>query len=387
MSSPFFPLHDPDVLDTPPSGRTAPLSRRILISNLPASTHLYSILKRIHSGVILSATLLDTTPHLGAKSALIEFLHAEDATSFLKSLNDRVIYLPSPDGTVVAVPVARLPSPSAPVPPRISTPIQYGASRVVLAVNFPRRCIFPLLVEADLHRGMGIQSVVEVSYSEQEGGMVGMGRLSVELASVSAAHRLKVTLLRRCGLLSGLPAVTDHFFGRDPCAEAAADCVPETTNLPLNVEDPVRFFSLSEFLGIPLTPTLPDPYGPVVSTGLVTRTPREADLSPATCSEGYAVQEFSVKPWTHLDLETGACRVRVPFGWSMSVEDALRDYVYHRLETGKPEADGVIDDYFNARGLVNLRKLISMKKGRINCPANLWGMLQEEDRKGVDKGS
>lgn len=352
-------------------------SRRLLITSLPANTHLYTLLKCVHSGPLLSATILSTTLITGSDAALIEFLHHSDATTFWDSLDNSTITISSPEGGSISLPVRRLASSSAPVPERISIPIKTGgASRVVVARNFPRRCIYPLLVEADLHRGFGLQSLVEISYIEDNPDTgIGMGQLTLELSSVSAAHRVKVMLLRRRGLLSRLPQVTSHFFGIDPC-ERPAHCASGPRKLPMNVADPVGFFSRHEFLAVPLVASLPGPGDPAVSTGLITKTPKNEDSSPATCPARYAEKELAIRSWTHVDANTGAVRTRVPFGWSMTPDSAFQDFVFRHLETKDPAVEKVVDAYFEARGLVNLRKLEGLRRNGHSCAATLWGILR-----------
>lgn len=354
-------------------------SRRITISDLPSNIHLYSILKCIHSGPLVSATIADTTPHLGTKTALIEFLHHEHASAFLASLPDGTLLLTSEEsGTVLHLPVRRPSTSSAPVPRRIHVPMRNGMSRLLVATNFPRRCIYPFLVQATLHRGMGLDSLVEASYTDDKGSP-GMGRLSLEFTTVSLALRAQDILIRRPGILPcRLPMGTPHSFALDPCQGTPQTRPIGPLDLPQNVKDPVRFFTLHEFLALPLHPHLPDPNHPLKSTGLITTTLDLSPESPASCPARYAEKEFATKPWTHTDPDTGARRVRIPFGWSMTVADWWKDIVGTNLETEVPERQRVLDGYFEATGGVNLRKLVALGKGKqkVPCGANLWGILK-----------
>lgn len=349
-------------------------SRRILITDVPANIPLYSILRATHSGPLLSAFIHDTTPLHGTNTAVLESLHHESATKFLESLQDRKLTLTSSEGTAVTLHACRAPSSSAPVPERIAIPIRGGASRVVVATGFPRRCIYPFMVEADLHRGMGLQSVVEISYTEVEGS-TGMGTLTIEMLSVKLAYHIKAILHLRRGLLATrLPAVTSHHFGRDPC-EVGEKLTDRTLDLPQNVRDPVAFFTLPEFLSTPLSPTLPDPATHTKSTGLSTTTLRSGD-PPLSSAAKHSSSERSIVSWTHKDPETGARRTRIPFGWSTTPDDMLRDFVYRNLETRDEERVGVVDAWFEASGMVNLRKMVALGRGRVGCAANMWGILR-----------
>lgn len=88
----------------------------------------------------------------------------------------------------LSLPVHRLPSASVAVPEPVSAPIEHGASRVAVAANFLRLYIFPLLVEADLYRCFGLESVAEISYvKDEDAAGTGTGRLTPELPSVTAA--------------------------------------------------------------------------------------------------------------------------------------------------------------------------------------------------------
>lgn len=348
-------------------------SRRILITDVPTNIHLYSILRAVHSGPLLSAFIHDTTPLHGTKTALLEFLYHEAATNFLESLQDGTLTLTSSEGAAITFHAWRAPYSSAPVPERVAIPIRGGASRVVVATGFPRQCIYPFMVETDLHRGMGLQSVVEISYSEVE-GLMGMGTLTIELSSVSLAHHVKRILRLRQGLLATrIPAVTNHFFGRDPC-EVGEKPTTGTLDLPENVKDPVGFFTLPEFLSIPLSVNTPDPTILTTSTGLRTTTLRLGDQS-FSCAAQHAASEWSITRWTHRNHETGSQRTRIPFGWSTTPEDMLRDFVFQNLETKDEEKKAVMDAWFEARGLVNLRKMVALGRGRVGCAANLWGTL------------
>ena len=156
-----------------------------------------------------------------------------------------------------------------------------------------------------------MESVVEISYAEDPHS-AGTGRLTLELASTGAAYRAAVLLVHRTGLLKCLPVSTVFFFGRDPCCREAGCDAPAA--LPLNVVDPVAFYTLDEFLTTPLSPTLPDPLAQVTSTGLITRTLEDGVLPPATRPARDAKFEFAIEPWTHVDPETNAPRIRIPFG-------------------------------------------------------------------------
>lgn len=349
-------------------------SRRILIADVPTNIHLYSVLRATHSGPLLSAFIHDTTPLLGTNTAVLEFFHHESATEFFESLQDGKLTLTAEEGAAITLRPCRAPSSSAPVPERIAIPVRGGASRVIVAAGFPRRCIYPFLVEADLHRGTGLQSVVEISYSEVEGS-TGMGTLTIELSSVRVAYHVKRILRLRLGLLATrLPVATSHFFGRDPCEQGEA-LTTGILNLPQNVRDPIGFFTLPEFLSTPLSPTLPDPTTPTKSTGLTTMTLRPGDPPPSSAAHD-AAREFSTERWTHRDPGTGAQRTRIPFGWSMTPQEVLEDFVFRNLETGDEERRVIVDSWFEARGLVNLRKMIALGAGRAVCAANLWGVLR-----------
>lgn len=349
-------------------------SRRILITDIPTNIHLYSVLRATHSGPLLSASIHDTTPLHGTNTAVLEFLHYESATRFLESLQDRKLILTSSEGAAVTLCACRAPSSSAPVPARIAVPIRGGASRVVVAAGFPRRCIYPFMVEADLHRGMGLQSVVEISYTEVVGS-TGIGTLTIELSSVRLAYHIKMILHFRRGLLSTrLPILTSSYFGSDPC-ETGEKLTTQTLDLPQNTRDPVAFFTLPEFLCTPLSRTLPDPTTPTKSTGLTTTTRGPGD-PPISSAAHHAASEWTIVSWTHTDPDTGARRTRIPFGWSTTPKEMLKDFVYRNLETRDEERIGVVDAWFEARGVVNLRKMVALGRGRVGCAANLWGTLR-----------
>ncbi|SPN96627.1 uncharacterized protein DNG_00148 [Cephalotrichum gorgonifer] len=355
-------------------------SRRIIVSDLPDDIHIYSILKCIHGGPLVSAIVLDTTPVLGRKTALIEFHYPEHATAFLNSIPDRTLVLTSEaTGTAASVRVRRLPTSSSCAPRRISALMKNGVSRLLVVRNFLRRQIYPFLVEANLHRGRGLQSLVEVSYTEAE-GLTGVGRLSLEFASVKAAFMAQSILVRLPGLLrSRFPSSPPHFYDRDPCQREADASPAGPLDLPENVKDPVRFFTLHEFLAPAPYPRLPNPNCQLVSTGLVTTTLHSEDFSPfspAFCPVRYAEKEHHVRPWTHVDPETGAHRVKFPFGWKMTVEDWWKDVIGRHLETDDPKGQRVVDSYFEASGNVNLRNklyVVTFDECRFLARVTTWG--------------
>ena len=120
--------------------------RTILISDLPANSTLREVLSKVRGGTVVDAKLLDTMKMIGAKSALVTFLHehaAHDYEEYAKThrimVNNRVVK------------IAALPTPTYPMKPGLRTATKdHRHTRCLEVHNFPRRRVSEVKLRADL---------------------------------------------------------------------------------------------------------------------------------------------------------------------------------------------------------------------------------------------
>ena len=179
--------------------------RTILISELPANTTLRQLLSRVRGGVIIDAKLLDTMKIVGAKSALVTFLHEHAALNYEEYAKTHGIIINNS-----LIKIAALPTPTFPMRPGLRTAAKdHQHTRCLEVHSFPRGRISELKLRADLRLcpEMREDRVVHVNLRKD-------GILELHFSSINYAGR-GFAMLNSFKLYSGCKAR----FVKDPCAQ------------------------------------------------------------------------------------------------------------------------------------------------------------------------
>ena len=186
-----------------PSLQQSNTLRTISIMNLPPEISRSKLLSSIRGGIIVSVDLLDTVSITGAFSALVVFLHGQDALAFNDFVAENTLHFGGQKACVKL-----LTTPTWPLSLNLSTAIfQHHHTRCLEVFNYPHS-ITPAMLRKDLrlHQSQTHDAIERIQMRSDN-------VLEIQLMSIQAAGRAygKLTNMRaykQCHVV----------FAKDPCA-------------------------------------------------------------------------------------------------------------------------------------------------------------------------
>lgn len=209
------PFSTADLLGKPAEGDRHPC-RTVLITNIPSTTTLHSVLSNIkNAGKIFSATYLDTagmrtTPKVETNTVLLTFVSGKRAENFAKRHNteEETIFLSSSTESIpYKANVTLLHTPTRPIPAYILRQVrENNLSRVLFVHDHLQRWDLDQ-VEYELLRG-GARKPFHISYDAEVTGL-----MVFEFASLAEGKKAWEVVQRDYGFFQGV----GHGFYGDPC--------------------------------------------------------------------------------------------------------------------------------------------------------------------------
>lgn len=199
----------PDLLKQPyaiqyiPAPGTRNLYRTLVISNLPQATTMTALLDQVRGGVIFDAKLLNTTTITSGKTALVSFLHQQNAEAFEAHAKRHPIIIQDRTAKVTLLKTANWPSPFSQ-----RAMLEGNRTRCLEVTEYPRH-----VTCSDLRRKLRVCSVMKVDRIEHV-ALRYDGVLALRFDSIADAWKAQ-----------GMFASSQEFrgcvvrFAMDPCAK------------------------------------------------------------------------------------------------------------------------------------------------------------------------
>lgn len=179
--------------------------RTVVISGLLPSITMTTLLKKVRGGMLVDAKLLDTAKFTGSNTALVTFLHERSAKAYENHAKKHPIAFNN-----LVVQVAIVPTPTWPIPVKLSTSIEaFGRTRCFEVHNIPR----------DFMRQ-------DVESNSLECMRLVDGVLSLRFSSIRAAE-LSSAMFRKASRYRGCTVKTTP----DPCAQPLETLLEQRTDV------------------------------------------------------------------------------------------------------------------------------------------------------------
>ena len=205
--------------------------RTVIISGLPSNMTLMKLLGKVRGGMVIDASILDTTAITQGRSALVTFLHENSAVAYKNYTAEHPLKF---DGSAARVDIVR--TPTWPIPANLLALIHQGRTRCFEARKFPNgtsiTAIKRQLTKSSVMKSSSLESIE----------MAKDNVLSLRFASVMAAGN-KAAHLQRTRSLSGCVIK----YVPDPCAQTL-----DTLLKPDNIDHVLNGDSVQDILDCPL---------------------------------------------------------------------------------------------------------------------------------------
>ncbi|KAL7783575.1 hypothetical protein V8C37DRAFT_413696 [Trichoderma ceciliae] len=310
-------------------------SRRVILKNLPPDTALTQIIRGIRCyGEFTSINMLNTAPIFGdcTKTAMLEFVYSKAAADFTRALQSSSLIYEAGNGDQYHAEGWLIPSPSYALSRWDYIYLKQGRTRSLLIKEFPKECIWYFIST------IGVNNIVHVEHDEinDVDKLIAYGRFSdfyqyspqdgmfcITVGDLSQADANNYW--PRCGIVKRLPQ--DNL-------DEQWNCYPYNDYVPLKQQNSVV------------------PNGP-------TRLSLQERLSLQYDIEEPEVENFLHDLENHQDtdfriLGSAITLTRRKWGWSMKTEDETKLLMANTLH--EPNCAEQWDEYFKARGEINLRK-------------------------------
>ncbi|EFY89968.1 hypothetical protein MAC_03950 [Metarhizium acridum CQMa 102] len=333
---------------SPSAGKPGPQSRRVILDDLPSDVTTPQVLRSIRCfGGVISAVLTNSLKKANprTKTAIIEFVYPEAAADVVSHFHSKkTVFLDSKGGEHQPE-VYMIPTPSYFHTEANHCLLDRGCTRALFIPSFPEEAIWCLLCT------IGTKHVNIVQLSE--------GHLTIELTSLFAADRAEKQI--RSG---------DAALGYD-ATEQGMCYIPDSSQgvMQDNYDSHNGFIAFAD-ADILQTTWDREPYNRC-RTQPLHGTPTAKDAighPPKPTHEEILAEYFSVDPseiWSYLEdrrsfqdttyniVGSTIKLTRHKWSWSISAEDDLKLLMANTLHD--PDWATEWDEYFKARGMVNLR--------------------------------
>lgn len=186
-----------------PSLQQSNTLRTISIMNLPPEISRSKLLSSIRGGIIVSVDLLDTMSITGAFSALVVFLHGQDALAFIDFVAETALYFSGQKACVKL-----LTTPSWPLSLSLNTAIfQHHHTRCLELFNYPRS-ITPAMLRKDLrlHQALTYDAIERIQMRPDN--VLEIRFLSIQAAGKAYGKLTSMRTYKQCRVV----------FAKDPCS-------------------------------------------------------------------------------------------------------------------------------------------------------------------------
>ena len=195
--------------------------RTVVISGLPLSITMETILEKVRGGLLIDAKLLRTTDITGSNTLLVTFLHEHSALAFEDHAKKNPIVLNN-----VFAQVAVIPTPTWPISINLRTSIEEGRTRCVEIHGLPPNISLPTLRQ-ELTNSPVMKSTSLEYIKLRANGVLELRFCSIRAAEHSSTLFRKTLRYRGC-TIQYLP---------DPCAQPLETLLGHPTYVSAFVEE------------------------------------------------------------------------------------------------------------------------------------------------------